>query len=113
MVTIFSIIVSTCPRNKFFSLFIPFLLNSNLKRINIWMGSCILFCFLKIKKVLVWLKSCLIAVFTVFSWTFNFLAGFLIDVEESFLITVAKAVKKPSFGFFFFFFVQSSTLHFH
>ena len=38
--------------------------------------------------------------------TFHSLAGFLLDVEESFLMTVARVVKKP---FFCLFFVQSFT----
>ena len=50
------------------------------------------------------LKSFLIGILTVFSWTFNSLACFLIDVG-SFLIAVARAVKKSSFRFF----DQSST----
>ena len=45
-------------------------------------------------------KSCLIVVFSVFSWTFNAMpAFFFIDVMGSFLIAVAKAVKKHSFHF--------------
>ena len=44
-------------------------------------------------------KSCLIAVLTVFSWTFNSLACFLIDVVMFFLIAIMRAVKKPSFRF--------------
>ena len=40
------------------------------------------------------LKSCLIAVLTVFLWTFNSLACFLINFVWSILITVARAVKK-------------------
>ena len=34
-----------CLQNKFFRHFIPFLLNTSLKRTNIWMGSCICFVF--------------------------------------------------------------------
>ena len=35
----------SCLLNKFFRNFIPFLLNSSLKRTNIWMKSCICFVF--------------------------------------------------------------------
>ena len=47
------------------------------------------------------LKSSQIAVLTVFSWTFNSLASFLIDVVESFLIGEARAVKSSSFRLLF------------
>ena len=48
-----------CLQNKLIRHFIPFLLNSNLKRTNICMGSCICFVFLNasynvIKRVKVW-----------------------------------------------------------
>ena len=49
------------------------------------------------------IKSCLIAVLIVFSWTFDSLLCFLIDVVGVLLIAVARAVKKTPF------FVQSST----
>ena len=66
----------------------------------------VLFCLLKypysiIKGLWSGLKSCLIAVLTVFLWTFNSLACFLIDVVGSFLITLVRIVKKPSFRFLF------------
>ena len=47
-------------------------------------------------------KYCLIAILTVFLWTFNLLAGFLIDVVGSFLITVATIVKTTYFRFLFY-----------
>ena len=94
-------------QNKFFRHFISFLFNSNLKRTNIWMGSCISL-FSKTPHIALprWglrsgCKFCLIAVRTVFSWIFNSLGCFLIDLMGYFLIAVAKVVKKLSFRFLF------------
>ena len=97
-----------CLQNRFFRYFLPFLLNSSLKRTNIWMGSCICFVFknalhsvIKRGGGKVWAKSSLISVLSVFSWTFNSLVCFLIDVARSFLIAVARAIKSiPSFSIF-------------
>ena len=45
------------------------------------------------------IKSCLIAVLTVFLWTFNSLACFLIKIVGSFLMAIARVVKNLSFHF--------------
>ena len=95
-----------CLYNEFFRYFIPFLLCCSLIA-NKYFDGKLPFFFSKTPHISLsrglrsGLKSCLIAVLTVYSWAFNSLAWFLIDVVGSFLIPIARA---KTFSFF----VQSS-----